>query len=43
MANLNTYITTAQKSFIKDIEALLYISTKYSFCQYLKGKNFPLL
>ena len=31
MANLNTCIAAAQKSFIKDVKALLYTSTKYGF------------
>ena len=42
MADFNTYIIAAQKSFIKDIKALLYTSVKYGLCQYLKGEDFPL-
>ena len=42
-ANLNTCVTTTQRSFIKDVEALLRTSAKYSLRQRLKGKDFPLL
>ena len=42
-ANLNTYIITTQKSFIKDIKALVYISVKHGLRQRLKGEDFPLL
>ena len=42
-ANLNTYVIAIQKSFTKDIEALLRTSAKYSLLQRLKGKDFPLL
>ena len=41
-ADLNTRVATTQKSFIKDIKALLRTSVKYSLCQRLKGKDFPL-
>ena len=43
MANINACITTAYKSFIKDIKALLYTSIKYSLYQRIKGEDFPLL
>ena len=42
-ANLNTRVIATQKSFIKDIKALLYTSVKYSLRQRLKGEDFPLL
>ena len=43
MADLNTRVTTTQKSFMKDVEALLYTSAKHSLRQCLKGEDFPLL
>ena len=43
MADLDACVTTAQKSFIKDIKALLYTGAKYGLRQCLKGEDFPLL
>ena len=42
-ANLNTRVATTQRSFIKDVEALLRTSAKYGLRQRLKGEDFPLL
>ena len=42
-ANINARITTVQKSFIKDVKALLRTGTKYGLRQRLKGEDFPLL
>ena len=42
-ANLNACVIATQKSFTKDIKALLYTSVKYSLRQRLKGEDFPLL
>ena len=42
MADLNARVAAAQKSFTKDVKALLYTGTKYGFRQYLKGEDFPL-
>ena len=42
-ANLNTRVIATQKSFTKDIKALLRISVKHSLRQRLKGEDFPLL
>ena len=43
MADLNAHIATTQKSFMKDVEALLHTGAKHGLRQYLKGENFPLL
>ena len=43
MADLDARVATAQKSFIKDVEALLHTGAKHSLRQRLKGENFPLL
>jgi hypothetical protein len=42
-AEIDACITAAQKSFIKDVEALLCTSVKYGLRQRPKGENFPLL
>ena len=42
-ANLNTCVTATQRSFIKDVKALLYTSAKHGLRQRLKGEDFPLL
>ena len=42
-ANLNACVIATQKSFIKDIKALLRTSAKYSLRQRLKGRFSPTL
>jgi hypothetical protein len=42
-AEIDTRITAAQKSFTKDIKALLRTGAKYGLRQRLKGEDFPLL
>ena len=43
MANLNAHVAAAQKSFTKDIKALVRTGAKYGLRQRLKGEDFPLL
>ena len=43
IVDLNTRVVTTQKSFTKDVEALLRISAKHGLRQRLKGEDFPLL
>ena len=42
-ADLNARVVATQKSFTKDVEALLRTSVKYGLRQRLKGEDFPLL
>ena len=42
-ANLNARVVATQKSFIKDIKALLRTGAKHGLRQRLKGEDFPLL
>ena len=42
-ANIDTYVTAAQQSFTKDVEALLHSGAKHSLHQRLKGEDFRLL
>ena len=42
-ADINARITTVQKSFTKDVKALLRTGAKHGLRQRLKGKDFPLL
>jgi len=43
MADLDARVAAAQKSFIKDIKALVRAGAKHSLRQCLKGEDFPLL
>ena len=42
-ANLNARVVATQKSFTKDIKALLRTGVKHGLRQRLKGEDFPLL
>ena len=43
MADLDARVAATQKSFTKDIEALLHTGAKYGLRQRPKGEDFPLL
>ena len=42
-ADLDARVVVTQKSFTKDVEALLRTGAKYGLRQRLKGEDFPLL